>query len=176
MQLVVSVCPSVCLCSPAWSVWPAKSSKSHYQSRVFVCLSVVRGCIGIIVWMQSISFNAFYCRLGQLLSYFFISDKLTVSKLSVPMLKSIFDAYHVCRVFTGHLWCRSWPSPQQWSLSQLPFSPTVCIFAWFDWIVYQSHLELLKNPLKSLKRFRSSIRDLFAWLHISSVCRMKVAY
>ena len=34
----------------------AKSNKSHYQSKVFVCVSVIRGCIQIIAWIQSIGF------------------------------------------------------------------------------------------------------------------------
>ncbi len=32
----------------------AKSNKSHYQSKVFVCVSVIRGRIRIIAWMRSI--------------------------------------------------------------------------------------------------------------------------
>ncbi len=35
----------------------AKSNKSHYQSKVFVCMSVIRGRIQIIVRMQSIGFK-----------------------------------------------------------------------------------------------------------------------
>ncbi len=34
----------------------AKSIKSHYQSKVFVCVSVIRGCIRIIARMRSIGF------------------------------------------------------------------------------------------------------------------------
>ncbi len=34
----------------------AKSNKSHYQSRVFVCVSVIRGRIRIITRMWSIGF------------------------------------------------------------------------------------------------------------------------
>ncbi len=33
-----SVCPSVCVHSHGWTVWPAMSNKSHYQSKVFVCV------------------------------------------------------------------------------------------------------------------------------------------
>ena len=29
----------------------------HYQSMVFVCVSVISGCMGIIAWMQSIGFR-----------------------------------------------------------------------------------------------------------------------
>ena len=34
----------------------AKSTRSHYQSEVFVCVSVIRGRILIIAWMRSIGF------------------------------------------------------------------------------------------------------------------------
>ncbi len=35
----------------------ANSNKSHYQSKVFVCVSVIRGHVQIIAWMRSISFK-----------------------------------------------------------------------------------------------------------------------
>ena len=40
------------------SVWPnaAKSNKSHYQSEVFMCVSVISRHMRIIVRMQSINF------------------------------------------------------------------------------------------------------------------------
>ncbi len=34
----------------------AKTNKSHYQSKVFVCVSLISGCMQIILWMRSIRF------------------------------------------------------------------------------------------------------------------------
>ncbi len=67
MHLVASVClsvrPSVCPFVLSWLnrlirgsalSSAAKSNKSHYQSKVFVCVSVIRGRILIIARMRSI--------------------------------------------------------------------------------------------------------------------------
>ena len=48
-----SICQSISQCSHGWT---AKSNKSHYQSKVFVCVSVIRGYAQIIVQRQSIDF------------------------------------------------------------------------------------------------------------------------
>ena len=56
-SICLSVCPSVCpfeyLCFHGWTIWPrvqsaAKSNESHFQSEVFVCVSVIRWCLRII--------------------------------------------------------------------------------------------------------------------------------
>ncbi len=39
VSVCISVCPSVCLRSQGWTVWP----KSHCKFKVFVCVSVIRG-------------------------------------------------------------------------------------------------------------------------------------
>ena len=72
MHLVASVCPSlrpsVCpsICLFAFSplnhltsalTSAAKSNKSHYQFRVFVCVSVISGRMRIIAQMRSTAFN-----------------------------------------------------------------------------------------------------------------------
>ena len=48
MYLVVSICPSFCL--------SVLSHKSYYQSKVFVCVSVISGCMRVIVRVQLICF------------------------------------------------------------------------------------------------------------------------
>ncbi len=56
MHLVASVHPSVRLSVCAFTAEPfaAKSIRSDYQSKVFVCVSVIRGHIRIITRMRSI--------------------------------------------------------------------------------------------------------------------------
>ena len=60
MYLVASVRPSVRLRKLyiGGSALPSavKSNKSHYQSKVFVCVSIISGRIRIIARMQSIGF------------------------------------------------------------------------------------------------------------------------
>ena len=58
IHLVASVCLSVCLQTFS------RLNKSHYQSKAFLCVSVIRGHIRIIVQMRSIGFW-FYCHLAQ---------------------------------------------------------------------------------------------------------------
>ncbi len=64
MYLVASVCPSVrpsvrpSVSQSALSALPsaAKSNKSHYQSKVIVCVSVISWRMRIIARMRSIGF------------------------------------------------------------------------------------------------------------------------
>ncbi len=65
MHLVASVCPSVCLSvlsrlnrltNDFNLLSAAKGNRSHYQSKVFVCVSVIMGRIMIIARMKSIGF------------------------------------------------------------------------------------------------------------------------
>ncbi len=64
----LSVCPSVCLRSHAWTVRgsalpsAAKSNRSHYQFKVFVCVSLISGRIRIIARMRSIAVLIWNCR------------------------------------------------------------------------------------------------------------------
>ena len=51
----LSVCPFVCaLTAEPLDLRPAKSNKSHYQFKVFVCVSVISRRMQIIARMRSI--------------------------------------------------------------------------------------------------------------------------
>ena len=56
MYLVASVCLSICLSPLSRMNRAVKSNKSHYQSKVFVCVSIFSGRMRIIAQMRSISF------------------------------------------------------------------------------------------------------------------------
>ena len=51
-----SVRPSMCLSELSGLPSAEKSDKSYCQSRVFVCVSVIRGCVRIIARMWLIGF------------------------------------------------------------------------------------------------------------------------
>ncbi len=57
MHLVASVCPSVRLSVCALTAEPSaeKGNMSHYQFKVFVCVSLISGCMQIIARMRSIA-------------------------------------------------------------------------------------------------------------------------